>query len=205
MVCADNQCTWIATGNNPRLSDEIARRTVLIRLDADAEHPDQRTGFRHPNLKQWLSNNRGELVWAALVAVKAWVDAGSPPWRERQLGGFESWSETLGGILKTMAVSGFLEDIKEFRDDIDNHSRELRCFVHAWWNGFQDKPVTVTALLPHAVGLDLGPTGGRGASIRLGRLLGGHQEQIVDGFRIHREHTSRGYQMWRLLPVASGR
>ena len=41
-------CLWLATGNNPFVSREIARRTVSIRLDAGVDHPDLRTGFRHP-------------------------------------------------------------------------------------------------------------------------------------------------------------
>ena len=45
--------TWVATGNNPALSDEIARRTVRIRLDAKIDKPWLRepTAFRHPNLR----------------------------------------------------------------------------------------------------------------------------------------------------------
>ena len=40
-----NNATWIATGNNVDLSDEITRRTVLIRLDPGVERPENRRGF----------------------------------------------------------------------------------------------------------------------------------------------------------------
>ena len=33
------RCAWVATANNPVLSDEIQRRTVRIRLDAGVEKP----------------------------------------------------------------------------------------------------------------------------------------------------------------------
>ena len=46
---------WIVAGNNPVLSEELARRTVLIWLDAQMEDPGARAGFRHPYLlKQML-------------------------------------------------------------------------------------------------------------------------------------------------------
>ena len=44
------RCLWIATGNNPEFSNEMARRLVRIRLDANVERPWQRYGFRHPDL-----------------------------------------------------------------------------------------------------------------------------------------------------------
>ena len=36
------RCVWIATGNNPEFSNEMARRLVRIRLDAHVERPWQR-------------------------------------------------------------------------------------------------------------------------------------------------------------------
>ncbi|MCA3395866.1 MAG: toprim domain-containing protein, partial [Roseomonas sp.] len=44
------RCTWVATGNNPAVSHEIARRLVRIRLDARSDQPWRREGFRHPDL-----------------------------------------------------------------------------------------------------------------------------------------------------------
>ena len=39
------RCVWIATGNNPEFSNEMARRLVRIRLDANVERPWQRVGL----------------------------------------------------------------------------------------------------------------------------------------------------------------
>ena len=61
------RCPWIATGNNPTVSSEIARRTVRIRLDAKWDRPWQRDDkkFPHPDIKRWVLEHRGELVWSA--------------------------------------------------------------------------------------------------------------------------------------------
>ena len=44
------RCTLAATANNPQVSDEMARRSVRIRLDTGMEFPEQRGRFRHPDL-----------------------------------------------------------------------------------------------------------------------------------------------------------
>ena len=61
------RCVWLGTGNNVALSNEIARRTVRSRLDAKRDQPWRGRNFKHPDLRGWLRENRGELVWAALV------------------------------------------------------------------------------------------------------------------------------------------
>ena len=40
-----NLSTWVATGNNVNLDEELASRSVFIRLDAKVERPELRTGF----------------------------------------------------------------------------------------------------------------------------------------------------------------
>jgi hypothetical protein len=81
----------------------MARRTVRIRLDAKAERPDLRTGFRHANLKAWVRENHEWLVWSALTMIQAWIAAGRPRGR-KILGMFEPWAETMGGILDVIRI-----------------------------------------------------------------------------------------------------
>ncbi|MFO0188707.1 MAG: ATPase, partial [Alphaproteobacteria bacterium] len=89
------RCTWVATGNNPAVSHEIARRLVRIRLDARSDQPWRREGFRHPDLMIWVRANRAGLVAACLTLCQAWASAGRPP-AARSLGSFETWSQTMG-------------------------------------------------------------------------------------------------------------
>jgi len=91
MVRVPVRCAWIATGNNPALSAEIARRTIRVRLDAKVDRPWLRKTFRHPDLRGWGAKHRGELVWAALTLAQAWLAAGRPE-GHKVLGMFENWS-----------------------------------------------------------------------------------------------------------------
>jgi hypothetical protein len=75
MVSLPVRTVWVATGNGITTSGEIARRSVLIRLDSEVERPWERSGFLHPNLQSWARANRGRLIWAALTIIRAWVAA----------------------------------------------------------------------------------------------------------------------------------
>ena len=111
MVRFPIRCVWIATGNNPQFSNEIARRMVRIRLDPHEDQPSLREGFRHPNLLAW--------VWRTAPAW--WLRAspsavrGSPPGcrgtrDDRQLRGLGRGRRRR---LELAGVAGFLGNLKE--------------------------------------------------------------------------------------------
>jgi hypothetical protein len=77
MLTLPNTAVWLASGNNTRLSRELIRRTVFCRLDARVDAPWERTNFRHPQLLRWARENRGQLVWAVLTLMRAWIAAGT--------------------------------------------------------------------------------------------------------------------------------
>ena len=118
MVRFPIRCVWIATGNNPQFSNEIARRMVRIRLDPHEDQPWLREGFRHPNLLAWVWQNRARLVAACLTLGRAWIAAGMPR-HQKTIGSFEGWAEVMGGILEVAGVPGFLGNLKEMYERAD--------------------------------------------------------------------------------------
>jgi hypothetical protein len=105
------RCLWIATGNNPEFSNEMARRLVRIRLAAEEERPWQRSIFRHPDLMAWVRKNRARLVHACLILCQAWIAAGRPH-GIRIVGSFEGWAKVMGGVLETVGIEGFLGNLE---------------------------------------------------------------------------------------------
>jgi hypothetical protein len=177
------RAVFVATGNNPAVSTEIARRTCRIRLDAKVDRPWQRKGFRHPDLPAWAAEQRGEFVWAALTIARGWVAAGRPAGSAR-LGMFESWATTLSGMLELAGIPGLMSSIEEFYESADADGVALRGFIAAWWQHHDDGLVTVGELLPIAAESDLDLAGRteRAQQTRLGRLLTAQRDRtfIVD-------------------------
>ncbi len=170
------RCAWVATGNNPALSSEISRRTVRIRLDAKEDRPWQRTGFLHPDLRAWVAESRGDLVWSALTLIRGWLAAGRPvPPELPMLGMFENWATVIGGILAHAQIPGFLGNLADFYDASDSDGAETRAFLSAWWGRHLDTAVGVSALWEIASAPDsllpLGDKGERSQRMRLGKLL----------------------------------
>jgi len=172
------RAVFVATGNNPAVSTEIARRTCRIRLDAKVDRPWQRQGFRHPDLLSWAAEQRGEFVWAALTIARGWIAA------ERKLGSarmgmFESWATTLSGMLELAGIPGLLSSIDEFYESADADGVALRGFIAAWWQHHSDGLLTVGELLPIAAGSDLNLAGRteRAQQTRLGQLLAAQRDR----------------------------
>jgi hypothetical protein len=147
MVEAPNSATWISTGNNVVLSDEMVRRVVHIRLDAGEERPEERTGFNHPDLMAWVRHNRPLLVSACLSIVQAWVDAGMPK-GQGTLGRFEAWVNVMGGIMEVAEVPGFLSNRDRLHVTTDPESQEWAGLCAAWYSVHGNHPITARDVLP---------------------------------------------------------
>jgi len=203
------RCTWLATGNNPRLTDESAGRVARIRLDAGLEHPGQREGFRQPDLRGWAQAHRGELIAAALTLGTAWLTAGRPIWTATRLGGFEEWAGIMGGILQVAGVAGFLGNVEEVLDSAEDDADNVVPFILAWWTAHGTEPRTTGELVPIALDADLGTLEGknaRGDATKLGVILRKLRDQVLHlgeehgKVKVTRLGTLRKMR-WRLVGV----
>ena len=196
-------CLWMATANNPSLSTEMARRSVRIRMDARSEHPHLRKDFRHPRLTKWIEEHEGELVWATLTLVQGWIAAGRPL-GSKTFGMFESWAETLGGILDVACIGGFLDDVYELYDVPDSESLAWGLFTEQWRHKYKGDAVTVAVLYSLADQLDLGDGSEISRKTRLGKALAKMRDCVFGGYRIRTAGSYQGAQRWRLEQVGTG-
>jgi len=150
------RCVWIATGNNPEFSNEMARRLVRIRLDPHEERPWQRTGFRHPDLMTWVRANRPRLVAACLILCQAWIVAGRPR-GSRTIGSFENWAHVVGGVLEVSGIPGFLGNLDEMMEASDSEGAGWSTFIAAWWDRFGTADVGASDLFDVAMFCDPAP------------------------------------------------
>ena len=206
-------------------SDEIARRCVWIRLDANTEKPWERGGFRHSDLAGWAREHRSELARAAVILVRNWLKQGMPCGCATK-GSFQEWARVTGGILEAASIHGFLGNESALFETATPNGQALRSFVAAWADANGEKEVTSAVLMPlassagpedgaHAdpnqwLGLlddQLGDGNARARSINLGRILGASVDRVFavprengapQEWKICRGHVVKGTQRWHL-------
>jgi hypothetical protein len=83
---------WFATGNNLQFKGDLARRVFVSRLIPQCESPEERSDFKHPDLRAHVLRERKSLVEAALTILVAYCAAGRPR-QVSPLGSFEGWSD----------------------------------------------------------------------------------------------------------------
>lgn len=91
-----NSFTVFANGNNLSAPADLVRRTLVCRLDANLENPEERTFENNP--VRAVLDNRGHYVAACLTIGRAYLEAGSPN-KCRALPSFERWSDLVRSAL----------------------------------------------------------------------------------------------------------
>ncbi|RJQ77626.1 hypothetical protein D5S17_14445 [Pseudonocardiaceae bacterium YIM PH 21723] len=131
---ATNDRLWLATGNNIRLGGDMATRTVLVRLDPNDPHPDQRdqSQFGIPHLDTWLKHpaNRVTVLRHLLILVMDWINAGAPR-SGHSMRQFTSWAQATGGLLAHHGIDGFLGNLADMRE-ADDQDAEWVAFLTRW-------------------------------------------------------------------------
>ena len=189
-ITVPNTAVWLLTGNNPKVSMEIARRCVRIRIDPKVDRPYLRANFKHDPFIPWVKANRMALARAVLVLVRAWLAADRPGCK-RRLGSFEQWSNVIGGILEVAGIPGFLENLQALYETADVEGQAWREFVRVWWEAFGETPKKVSELndLSEERELLLGVRGDkspRSQQTRLGNALMNKRDRVFGGVRVVR-------------------
>jgi len=193
----------ILTANNPDLSREIARRCVPIGLASNFENPSERSGFKHPDLDQFIMENRQGLLRAGLTMARAWFADECDTTGVKVLASFENWSKTIGGMLKSCGINGFLENTGEFFSLADGEAENITAFVKAWYNEKGHFPVLVKDILllakEHGLVNEKYPENSQKKA--LGHFLRRKQDIVFAGIKITRSGLSAGNMTWKAVKV----
>ena len=198
------------TGNNIQFVGDTGRRIIPIDLDPKCEHPQDRKGFRHPDVKGYVSANRVRLASSALTLLRGYFGAGQPQHDKPQYGSFERWDRVVRGALIWAGGIDVLDGVKRLRFEGHDHDAErLRALTSAWYAVLKDQPTTLHELLStHAVAspdlrcaLDAFAVKGEPLTTTLlGKRLALYRGRIVDSRRIeHAEGGHGGVKRWQVL------
>ena len=92
-------------------------------------------------------------------------------------------------MVEHFGLPGFLGDLEDFYESADAESDEWRAFVFAWWDAYQDRPITTSALLLLATGEDLVPFAYAAKSehaerVRFGKSLSSLRDRRFGDYRV---------------------
>jgi putative DNA primase/helicase len=139
-----NSFTVFANGNNLSAPADLVRRTLVCRLDANLENPEERIFESNP-VKAVL-DNRGLYIGACLTIGRAYISAGSPN-PCRPLPSFQRWSDLVRSALVWLGMPDPCSSMEMARSE--DPIRAARAAIFQAW-GFElpcGKPGMTTAEL----------------------------------------------------------
>ncbi len=217
-ISVPSRCVWVGTGNNLRVTGDMPRRCYTSRIDSNDERPWERHGFRHEDIETYVQEHRGELLHAAYTLIRAWYAAGKPKPRNRvSFGSFQEWADTVGGVLHTAGIPGFLANLDAVRSVQDDDAAQWRAFFDAWWEAFGETAVTADDIMksilfqgqladeviPDVLAVPMEK--GEGSLKRsLGRYLSRLTGRIFEGRKLSDagKHSFHKVRMWNLVEQA---
>jgi len=122
-----NRAIWMATGNNPTLSEELTRRVVSIRMVSLVERPADRV-TQIPDMERYIEDRRVPIAIACLSLVHHWIQA-DRPMVEVSFGSYQKWAEITASIA---AHAGYTSALTNTQSIMSDDALELRQLVAAW-------------------------------------------------------------------------
>lgn len=117
-------CTLQSTGAFNR---DLTRRCVPVELVKN-----YRGKWKHKNIEAYLSERRGDMIWACFVVAKRWLDLGKPI-SDVRLDGYGGWTEVIGGILENvLEYEDFLGNLESFRKSQDENAMTIDGVLERW-------------------------------------------------------------------------
>jgi len=201
-----NSALWACNGNNITVASDLARRTLLCRLDPGMERPEERVFAFDPVAR--ARKHRGEYVTAALTVLRAYIVAGLPAPDLHPFGSFENWSGLVRSALVWLGAVDPCESREAVLED-DPEAAMLKSFFAAWVERFNRTSRTVKEIVraseedDSALAEVLHDIAGEGRTIntkRLGWWLRRNAGRIVDGMKLSQSRVSRVAE-WIVLPI----
>jgi hypothetical protein len=218
MADAATGAAIFATGNNLAIKGDMARRTLIAKMDAGLEHPENRA-FDRDLLTETLAR-RAELVGAVLTLVRwriQWKDSGASL-EDRvaaalPLAGYDEFCRLVRDPLLAVGHADPVRSIEQGRET-DSEEGELEALLLAWHSCFQDKPKSCREVIDAAIaGIYNGANvGGLGDAIRaatqdadgfnaakLGAYIGQMSGRVCCDMKFVLHGKQRGNRCWKVV------
>ena len=133
----------LVTGNGLMLSEDLARRFLVVELDAGMEDPEARN-FPGDLLAD-LMTRRSDLLQAALIIWRWGQQNPAELERGKPLGSFEQWCKWVRDPLLTLGCADPAEKVAATKSN-DPRRRAIAELFNAWWEAHSNNPVAIAEL-----------------------------------------------------------
>jgi len=192
----------VFSGNNPKATGELTKRTVPIALQPKDDKPEERRDFVHPDVRGYARDRRRTVLGVLMRMVQDWVDAGCPPPPTNvRMGGFEDFVRVVGGILHYAGATAWLSNYAAWIKCGDEFSADAAVLVDHWWRVRGSAEVAPADILDMVKKLGVFPqvVAGQesGASARLARqVLSPLEDRPVAGRFVRRRAFGNASRYW---------
>jgi hypothetical protein len=207
-----NKTVLVASGNNLTPVSALARRSIVVRLDANTEHLRERT-FRIANPRRYVMERRGAMLVDALTIIRAFLTAaGPPPPSPTPLPSFEDWSRLARDPLIWLGMADPVVTQLNETDDESQNIGPVFTMLHANFGGRTftagDMARVVGSLsdenneLSDAL-MNMG-CADPNSPVKVGYWLRAAKDKIGDRYKlVHDGHGKQGVR-WRLHDISGG-
>jgi putative DNA primase/helicase len=188
-----NRSVVFLTGNNITPVGDLARRSLVVRLDANMTRLRDRK-FRIGDLREHVAERRAELLMAALTIIKAYTMSGADPICN-PLPSFERWSRLVRDPLMWL---GLVDPVATQDEETEDEAQSLsEAFaLMAGHPSIGEKEFTASDLARLCDSFD-GETALRAAIEAAGCSMATEQHKIGYWLREKRDHIAGGYKLIR--------
>ncbi|MCW2767970.1 MAG: hypothetical protein JWO11_3929 [Nocardioides sp.] len=227
-----NDRLWVVTGNNVHIGGDLERRTLWVTINANMERPEERTAFTIPDLESWVRTHRGDLLWALLTVIRAWVVAGRPTPPQATTDSFGLWVAVLRGILAHASLGDTVGEVghaDSAQSKADPEDEEWAAFLAAVRRVFGPEVWTTRELLDRTSDVEEPLRTGRGEAFKrewllsdelpgdlvekyhrspatvtksLGRWLGHRDQRWAGGLSVQKVGDRRDSKLWRVVDTS---
>ena len=144
MVLLNASAFVILTGNGLTVSEDLARRFIMVEFDPRTEDPEARP-FK-TDIRAEVRERRTELL-AALLTIWRWGRIATDIKPGLPLGSFEQWCRWVRDPLLALGCQDPVERVSEAKAR-DGRRQEVGDLFTLWWEKHGDQPVAVSQLDP---------------------------------------------------------
>lgn len=132
MVTTPMTAVWYATGNNLSVVADTGRRVLPIRLETSYENPEERGGFKHPDLLAYCRGRRADFLSALLTLLRAWVVAGKPVPELKPWGSYEAWTAVVRACIVWCGLTDPREACGTITSQVDSEAQQMAALLELW-------------------------------------------------------------------------